>query len=727
MEFGQLIPLIGAILNVSLAIFVLAQNPRAVVSRVYFLLGLCFAIWNYGTFWLFRIPSGIAGLPSGVVHHDEALFWARFLQFGVILIPLTLCYISFLIAQIPVQRTALWVLYGLHAAIFCSNFTPFYIRDVHHTGYAWYADAGTGFWLWSGVFSLVWVSIFVLLRFRRNLPIEGQRRITPLLVAQSALVIFGGNDILPILGIYDYPIIRQPIYPFGSMAVIFYGLIVGYSVLQYQLLDVRVTLGRTAAKAIRMLFLFFAGLCVQLVLWLVHKEGFSMYSFFAGLAALMIGAVCAATLFPRLFGETGEVVERRILGDTFEYEDQVRKFVETMTWYSDINLLLNDLHDLLTRVFHLKSYHLILRDEMNRLFEIARAHPPAASSQIPELKSQSPVFQYFEWTKGEYLPLDADDFYTRGSQLARQAREQMTSFQSRFCFPLSSEGEIFGLLLVGDKSVGRFTANDITLLLTVVKSMSLIVNQIRLKTQILHAQELDLLGRMSRGMAHDLNNLLTPVWTLLQLSLEGGSTALDEELLPVALRNVKTMRLYIKEALFFSENLRPDLQMGRLDLVVRQAIEVARASRPKVVEITAITPDEVLVEMDEVLIQRLIANLISNAIDASPEAGTVQVVLERLPKIDSLREWLRVRVIDHGEGIPKENLSRILTPYFTTKNRGDENRGFGLGLAICRKIVTLHGGNLAISSQIRKGTTVQVDLPSRHVITALPAVEAAAS
>ena len=76
-----------------------------------------------------------------------------------------------------------------------------------------------------------------------------------------------------------------------------------------------------------------------------------------------------------------------------------------------------------------------------------------------------------------------------------------------------------------------------------------------------------------------------------------------------------------------------------------------------------------------------------------------------------------MRVVDQGEGIPKENLSRIQKPYFTTKNRGDENRGFGLGLAICRKIVNLHGGNLNIASVLKKGTTVQVDLPTRQLRT----------
>ena len=125
--------------------------------------------------------------------------------------------------------------------------------------------------------------------------------------------------------------------------------------------------------------------------------------------------------------------------------------------------------------------------------------------------------------------------------------------------------------------------------------MSLMVNQIRLKTQILQAQELDLLGRMSRGMAHDLNNLLTPVWTLLQLSGETGErTARRRAAARRAAQHQDHARLH-PEALFFSENLRPDFQLGRLDLVVRQAVEVARASRKKEVEIISDTPGEVLV------------------------------------------------------------------------------------------------------------------------------------
>ena len=116
------------------------------------------------------------------------------------------------------------------------------------------------------------------------------------------------------------------------------------------------------------------------------------------------------------------------------------------------------------------------------------------------------------------------------------------------------------------------------------------------------------------------------------------------------------------------------------------------------------------------------ANLLSNAIDASPPKSKIRIELQRLARTEAHREWLRIKLIDEGEGIKREHLRRIFKPYFTTKDRGDETRGFGLGLAICRQIVHLHGGNLNISSEEKKGTTVQVDLPSRQINRQAPAM-----
>ena len=721
MNFAPYIPLAGFFVNVFFALFVFTRAPRATANRIYLLLGLSIAVWNLGSYFLFVVTD-----------HDSALFWARFLQFGCIFGVVAFFHLALIIAGFKVGRW-IWWLYGLEVILAATNFTPLFIRDVRNLGTSgWYAQAGPAFHVFNVPFMLMFGSIFVLLKRYQTLPRVQRRRLLPMIWAEALLSVFGTNDVLPIVGIEHYPIIGIQVYPWGSMAAVFYGIIVAYSVLHFQLLDVQVGIGRWAAHFIRFALLFSITVGLLLTAALLSGNAFNATSFSLAMIVFVISTISASLLFPRLFGGKGvEKLERRIMGDRFEYEDQVRSFMENMAWYHDLNSLFNDLHQLFTGVFGLGSYRIILRDETNRVFSLHRAHPEEALRQLPELKPQSPIFRFFELGKSEYIALNPAYLRPAASHLERQTLEQLSEFNSQFCFPLASQNETFGLLLVGEKTSREpFTATDITLLVDLVKNMSLMVNQIRLHDQVLQNQELDLLGRMSRGMAHDLNNLLTPVWTLLQLAHEadaaGGPPTFDEELLPAALRNLKSMRAYIKEALFFSEHLRPDFQLGRLDLVVNQAADLAVTSRNKPVEVVTVLPEEVLAELDEVLVQRFIANIIANAIDASPEGATIRVELERLTRTEADREWLRLRVIDQGEGIPKEDLNRVFTPYFTTKNHGDETRGFGLGLAICRKIVNLHGGNLSIQSIHRRGTTVQIDLPSRQRKAVTPHIVQAA-
>jgi signal transduction histidine kinase len=289
-------------------------------------------------------------------------------------------------------------------------------------------------------------------------------------------------------------------------------------------------------------------------------------------------------------------------------------------------------------------------------------------------------------------------------------------FEPEFCFPFFVGNELIGLMLLGSKaSEELYTPHDLRLLTELSSSLGLVLNQIRLRQQLQVVHEQDLLGRMSRGLAHDLNNLLTPVQTLLQLCLESRlNQETIDELLPMGLRNLETVRSYVNEALFFSRSAKLHGQMGLLDEMVREAVALVQPhAESKSIRVSFSGPSEVIMEMDAVLIKRLVCNLLSNAIDASPAGSEVEARLAPLPKTEPNRDWYRLQIIDHGEGISAENLQRVFTPYFTTKNTGDGKRGFGLGLAIAHKIVHLHSGNLSISSKEKKGTTVQVDLPNR--------------
>jgi signal transduction histidine kinase len=715
MKFAALIPLTAAALNFVLALFVLTRGLQGSVNRIYMLWGSSLTVWNIGVFFLFTIDDP-----------DAALFWARFVQFGVVFLPISLLHLCVHVAGLPVPRWLIRAMYAFQISLAVCDFTSLFVAGVRYTGYAYYAIGGPAFWVFVASYTVLTSGTLVMLYWKlKTLPPLHGARVRSLFWAVAILILFGTNDLLPILGFYQYPMTELPIYPLGSLAAIFFGVLVGYSVLQHELLDVHMALSRIAAHAIRLSFLLLIGLVLLTLMAMAMppRFNFNPVSFSAALVALIMSAFIASIYFPRLFGSGLEMLERRITGDRFEYHDKIRSFIQSMQWYENADLLLKDVDDLLVKTVRVKAYQIILLDEHTHMFTLFRAHPEELMRELPELRTDSATFRFFNENKVEFLAFNIAYAPPGQRRLEEEARDELAEFGAEFCFPFQFEHEPFGLLMIGEKlSKDLYTSTDISLLESLAKNLSIMINQIRLKNQIMQAQEMELLGRMSRGMAHDLNNLLTPIWTLLQLASEGVSTQdLNEDLLPVALRNLKAVRSYIRESLFFSQNLRPDFQLGRLDVLIKQVVELVDDRREsKDIKVTVDTPGEVLVEMDEVLIQRLLGNLVSNAIDASPEGATIRIELVRLLKTELSRDWLRVRVIDNGEGIRPEDLERVTTPYFTTKNRGDGTRGFGLGLAISRRIVQLHNGNLNISSEWKKGTTVQVDIPSRQNAPAKP-------
>ncbi|HTA29475.1 MAG TPA: ATP-binding protein, partial [Candidatus Cybelea sp.] len=533
---------------------------------------------------------------------------------------------------------------------------------------------------------------------------------------------FGTNDLLPILGhktgesqIY-YPGTHILFFPLGSFAAVFYVLIIGYSVLQHRLLDFHVALSRFAAQMVRLLFMMLVGFLLLLVISESAPEIFSKYSFLAAMFVLLASALVASVFFPQFFGTGSDKLERQILGDRFEYHAQVQNLIQMMRSFPDPQFLLQELQDLLAGTMKMRSYHIILLDDTTRGFKLFHCHPPRAEPSAPDLQVESPIFRYFQQTGAKYLSCNLIYESDHKSLMEREACQQLKPFEAEFCFPFFVGNDLIGLMLLGQKaSAELFTPHDLRLLTELSSSLGLVLNQIRLRQQLQVVHEQDLLGRMSRGLAHDLNNLLTPVQTLLQLCRESRlNQETIDELLPMGLRNLETVRSYVNEALFFSRSATLHGQQGLLDEMVGEAVSLVQSyAESKNIRVSVAGPADITLEMDSVLIKRLICNLLSNAIDASPAGTEVEVRLAPLPKTEPTRDWYRLRIIDHGEGISPENLQRVFTPYFTTKNTGDGKRGFGLGLAIARKIVHLHGGNLSITSKEKSGTTVQVDLPNR--------------
>jgi len=244
---------------------------------------------------------------------------------------------------------------------------------------------------------------------------------------------------------------------------------------------------------------------------------------------------------------------------------------------------------------------------------------------------------------------------------------------------------------------------------------ALLDNLLSRSRRVTHAAlqaRLEYLAVASRGLAHDLKNLITPVSSYL-VHTEGlfARNSSAGEVHAAAQRSTHVMSDYVRENLFFSEKLTPRFEHFEVGKLLEQVREVSQASadvRKVTVQVADTCPVHFVA--DRVLVQRMLINLVSNAIDASAPAGVVTV-----SAADNRPGWIRFEVSDQGSGIAPENLTRIFDPYFTTKEFGDEQRGFGLGLTIAQKIVLLHNGHISASSRPGVGTTFSIELPSAQI------------
>lgn len=267
------------------------------------------------------------------------------------------------------------------------------------------------------------------------------------------------------------------------------------------------------------------------------------------------------------------------------------------------------------------------------------------------------------------------------------------------------------LLALGNKhNQWPYTYPEIERLQNIAELMDNILTHSRLTAQAALQARIEYLAMMSRGLAHDIKNLITPVGSFL-LHTDGrhppGSP--EAEVHAAAQRSVRVMNDYVREAMFFSEQHAPNFKSTRLGDVLRAVGEVTLArAQGRGVEVCTTCNRLAPIQGDTILLERMLANFVNNAIDASSAGQKVSLSVEN----SSRAGWVRIQVLDDGHGIASENLGRVFEPYFTTKEFGREVRGFGLGLTICQKIAHLHRGSIDLRSELGRGTLVTVELPA---------------
>ena len=235
----------------------------------------------------------------------------------------------------------------------------------------------------------------------------------------------------------------------------------------------------------------------------------------------------------------------------------------------------------------------------------------------------------------------------------------------------------------------------------------------KLEERIIKSEKIESLGVLAGGIAHDFNNLLNAIIGNIDIGrkFSAPGSEVQRSLTRAEKASAKAKEL-TQQLLTFAKGGAPIKKLASISDLIRDTADFG--TRGSNVSCEFSLPDDLWnAEIDEGQISQVIGNLVINAVQAMPEGGTIRISARNAginPQgFQDLKKgnYVQITVQDHGKGIPKEDISRIFEPYFTTKDTGT-----GLGLATTYSIIKKHEGAIDVESTVGGGTAFYLYLPA---------------
>lgn len=232
-----------------------------------------------------------------------------------------------------------------------------------------------------------------------------------------------------------------------------------------------------------------------------------------------------------------------------------------------------------------------------------------------------------------------------------------------------------------------------------------------LKSQIGQLHTLANIGTATTMIAHELNNLLTPLANYATLALDNpDDKALAEKALQKVLRNSRRASKMMESMLALANGEKQQKQANQLLFLVEEVFAcLCRDFNKDGIGVEIEISEDLTVWAVPVQIQQVLMNVILNAREAMLEQGGTLTIRGK-----ERNEAVVIEVVDTGCGIEPARLDEIFQPFFSTKRGGESTRekpAAGLGLAFCRRVVDAHGGSISVQSEPNHGTTLRISLP----------------
>ena len=290
--------------------------------------------------------------------------------------------------------------------------------------------------------------------------------------------------------------------------------------------------------------------------------------------------------------------------------------------------------------------------------------------------------------------------------------------RSAICVPIKGRERILGVIHV-DCSISEhtYTTQQLRLLTAIGYHTGLAVDNVRLYEAAVQSERLAAVGETVATLSHNIKNILQALTAgidVVGIGLGKGDLGQALKAWPIVQRNLGRINGMILNMLAFSKSRQPLLESANLNHALTECVELmAPLAEERGVMLLSDLNDLPPIPADTAGLHQAVLNLINNAMDAVPDNTGVITVRS---SYDSMNRKVVIQVIDNGSGIAPDQIDRIFTPFYSAKGQ----RGTGLGLAVARKVVLEHHGEIDVSSKPNESTAFTITLPAVPTVAASP-------
>jgi signal transduction histidine kinase/pSer/pThr/pTyr-binding forkhead associated (FHA) protein len=383
----------------------------------------------------------------------------------------------------------------------------------------------------------------------------------------------------------------------------------------------------------------------------------------------------------------------------------------------DLNELLNRILELIFRSVEADRGCIMLKHSETGQLEPKAVRQRGQDQAAGKFTVSRTIMEHVLKQKEGVLVSDAaqDERFSAGQSILRFGIREV------ICVPMKGRHETLGVLYLDthtgprelvtkESAAGKFTEEHLALAIAVAHQAALAVEETRYHQAMLQAERLAAIGQTIAALSHHIKNILQGLRSgseILKMGLKDRDETMIQQGWRIAEKNHAKIYELVLDMLTFSKEREPAVELTDVNQIVRDVVELmaGRAKEKGVKLEVSLEQNQPDVPADPEGIHRALLNIVSNAMDAIEERSDGKITVGTRWGHDE--GVVKLIVMDNGTGIPPEVLSDIFKPFASTKG----SKGTGLGLAVSRKILREHGGDIVVQSQVGVGSKFTLRLP----------------